>query len=156
MEILFSRSPYKQKRVLISADIAGVRAGHVDYLNNRERPFANVGLLRVKETFQGLGIGRSLVRQLAEDLGRGRAIRAVVSHNATLDYLEELNPRPEAYVNLSYTFSDRDLLREVPIVRVFESGGIQIVRMRVNYNSQRRRIETRDSVSRATLTGVVL
>lgn len=156
MEIVLSRSPYKQKRVRISAYTIEGLAGQIDYLNNPDRPFAHVGLLDVSERFQGLGIGTTLLQALATDLGPKRIIQASVIHDPTFAHLEGLNPRLEAYVNLSHTFSHRDVLKEIPIVRIFESGGIHILRMRVNYNSQTRRLDTGRSVNTATLRGFVL
>lgn len=156
MEIVFSRSPHKLKRVLISAYTVEGSVGSVDYLNNVNRSHAEIGFLSVSEKFQGLGIARSLIGEMANDLGSGRIVRAVIIHDPTFEYLEGLNPRLTAAVNLSYTFSKREQIGDIPIVRIFESGGIHVLRVRVNYNSQDRRIRTRSAVNGATLVGQVL
>ena len=155
MEIIFNRSPYKKKRVLVSAYTIGGVAGQVDYLNNIDRPHAEIGLLNVRERFQGLGIGRSLVAEVARDLGSGRQVRTVITHEPTLEYLEGMNPRTGAAVNLSYTFVE-ERIQDIPIVRVFESGGIHVLRIRVNYNSRTRRVATRTSVNGVSLVGSVV
>lgn len=139
--IEFERSVLRKRRIIITVREGPEKIGSLDYLIPL-RPWRPVemGLLFVHTEYQGRGFARELLSKFVADIGSGRQVKAIITHEGSLGYLTSMNPDPDSSNKIEVKSTDMEFLREIPIVRVLESGGVHITRVRIVYNSRQERL----------------
>lgn len=137
MEILrlIHRSRRKKSRFIIEAWSDSRRFGLIRYFVPKEekRPII-LEEFTVRRNCQRRGIGSLLIHEFVKKVGPGRDVTTDITNTESLSILETLEPERKPDETLSILLTEPVILKTLPIVRVSESGSLNVVSVRVNYN----------------------
>ena len=147
--------PYQRRRVLLSAIYDGERVGSLDYLPPlRANLSYALGLLRVKPEYQGLGVAKSILTEFTKRSGVKAEVSATVTHDETLDYLEDHDPNQLRDKREVLLITDPEEINGIPIARVLAAGNIKVTKFRVVYNSRQVQLSSGNIIYVARLKGI--
>lgn len=86
---------------------------------------------------QRQGLSRYLIQAFINEVGHGKLVTSGIIHKDTWTTLRNMGLLHDAYYSGSISIPNEAILRDLPIIKVLQSGGIQVDLLRIKHRSDR-------------------
>jgi len=134
MEKLNFEHSSKRKKSIIVASLGGCTVGGLTYMSRKENQPIQLGLIWVRGVYQEEGIGKQLITEFVKTIGPGRLVHTKITHDESLHTLEALELKSENNRGSRLILTQPSLLATLPLVRILESGNLEVVSLSIKYD----------------------
>lgn len=93
-------------------------------------------ILYIETYTTGQGHSRLIIEEFIRQVGHRRFVTDEIMHEESLQKMRKMQIFDRAYIKGKVTISDPETLSQIPIVHIFQSGGLTITRCKVNLNQR--------------------